>query len=147
MRSYMSEFKKYDSDDVYINYSARLTKDPEVRVVGNKELVRLTFVSTSRAEGDEDMWIEATPQDSQMEIAKFLRHKDVLPIEGKPTLRKYGENKEKHAYNLRRTKLHINVELLMRCKERGYVPVKEGDTPRPANTRPSQRKVMNLDDE
>jgi single-stranded DNA-binding protein len=142
------EYKKYDSDDRYTNWHARLAKDPEVRETDSGKFVRLTIVSTSRAESDCDLWIEVTPTDRQMEIASFLKKGDVVGIEGKPTLRKAKEG-ERTFFNLRRAELHIPIALLGVLKERGFVAGKTraDTTPPPAKGTPARKKVVDLDDE
>lgn len=124
--------KKYDSDDNYTNYAARLTKDPEVFGGGKlgrdgkpmPPLVRLSFASDSRREGAETLWIEAKVRDWDANIATFLKKGDTLPIEGKPVLEGYTskDGVKKTSFRLDNAKLHINVELLMALKERGFTP-------------------------
>lgn len=143
------DFKKYDSDDKYINWNARLAKDPEIREGENGKMVRLTFVSTSKAESDSELWIEATPSDRQADIAAFLKKGDVLGIEGKPCLRRYGDNKEKFSFNLRRAELHIPISLFVALKERGFVPgaKAEGKSARPTTKKAPAKTVLKLDEE
>lgn len=144
----MSEYQKYDTDDKFSIWHARLAKDAEVRTTSTGEMVRLTFVSESKAESDEPIWIDATPQDHQAEMAKFLRKGDVLGIEGKLTLRKGTDGKSFH--NLRRAILHPEPSLIKTLKERGFVPgSKKGNgnsKPAPKGPAPAKR-VVNLDDE
>jgi hypothetical protein len=122
----MSEEKKvYDTDDRWMSYNVRLTKDAEVFPSKDPEkppMVRLTFVSESRQAADSAMWIEANPTDRQADLCGFLRKGDNFPIDGKLCLRRYGDNNEKFALNLRRAECHINYDLLMKLKERGFVP-------------------------
>lgn len=148
-------YKKYDSDDEYKNWYARLTKDAEVRDADGKKLVRLTVVSTSKAESDDELWVEITPVDNQMDIASFLKKGDIFGVEGKPTKRSYGEpcatcKVRKSSFNVRRAKLHLSIDLLVKLKERGFVPGQGGDRAQaPAGkAKPGKAKeVLNLDDE
>lgn len=137
------EYKKYDTDDKYQNWNARLTKDVET----SGDMLRITFVSESKAESDEPIWISATPQDHQKELAKFLRKGDVLGIEGKLTLRKGKDGGLFH--NLRRAILHPSPELIKTLKERGFVPGKTPakGVPAGAATPTAKKRVVKLDDE
>jgi single-stranded DNA-binding protein len=147
------ERRKFDSDDVYINYSARLTKDPEVYTGDKKDrdgkplppLVRLTFTSDSRREGTETLWVEAKVRDWDACIATWLEKGDQLPIEGKPTLEAYTnkDGVKKTTFKLDGAKLHINVPLLMTLKERGFTPgaVKGAGKPKPAGRGPVGRQA------
>ena len=60
------ERRKFDSDDRYSNWNARLTKDPEVfpsKIEGKPPLVRITFASESRSEKAKTLWVEAKVRD------------------------------------------------------------------------------------
>lgn len=131
----MTEYKKYDSTDVYENKFARLTKDAEKRELpGGKVLARISFVSTGRGDNDEDMWFEATPGGHQTNLALFLRKGDVIGVEGKPTMRRFGDKKEKVAFAIKRAELHIPPDMFARLKERGWNP--QAQTP--ATTKPTK---------
>lgn len=147
-----TEYKKYDSDSRYTNYSARLAKDAEVRETPGGTMVRITFVDTSKAEGDEDVWIDATPQDHQTEMAKFLRKGDVVPVDGRLTVRK-GKSGDKLFFNLRRATIHLTPALIGALKERGFVPGTKangngnGHPPAKAPAKAPAKRVVNLDED
>jgi single-stranded DNA-binding protein len=141
----MSEFKKFDSDDKYLNHSARLTKDPEVfpsKDPTKPPMVRLTFVSTSRQEKSKDIWIEAKVRDRDANIACFLKKGDTLPIEGKILLEEFNG---KLYHKLEQAQVHINVELLMACKTRGFVGGSKAAIP--AGPKKAPRPVIDLGDD
>lgn len=140
----MADFKKYDSDSTHVSYSARLAKEPEVKEGPNGPMVRLTYVDTSRKEGDEDMWIEASPFDRDVELSKYLKKGDSLGIEGHLCMRKYGEGKV--AFNLRNCKLHIPLSLFMVLKERGFTPgqtASAGQAP-PLKAKTAKREILEM---
>jgi single-stranded DNA-binding protein len=115
--------KKYDSDSGWFMKGARLCKDPEVREGANGKMVRLTFVSTSRRDGNSDLWIECNVQDFQTDLASYLLKGDVLHyVEGKDFLRKYGENDEKFSFGIDRARLSVPLDLFATLKERGWTP-------------------------
>ena len=103
----MSEYKTYDSDDTFTMHHAKLVKDAEWRTGGSSDkggFAKLTFVSTSKREGDEKLWIEVLAPDSQADVARNLRKGDVLSVSGKLTARKNGD---KIYFSLKYAKLHI----------------------------------------
>lgn len=125
----MSDYKKYDSDDNYIQHNARLTKDAEVIKLGDgKKLVKIKFTSEAKGkdrEGNdryETVWVEAIVSDYDADKAAFLKKDDVLTVEGKPALRLWGEDNDKISFELIRARLHTSVGLFMELKERGFAP-------------------------
>ncbi len=68
----MGEFKSYDSQDRYSIHNARLTKDATVTPGNKGNMVRITFVSTSRNDRHSDLWVEANIGDFQSGMAEFL---------------------------------------------------------------------------
>jgi hypothetical protein len=139
------ERRKFDTDDMYLNHSARLTKDPEVfpsKDPTRGPLVRLTFVSESRLEKSKTGWIDAKVRDRDSNIAQFLRKGDSLPIQGKPVFEEYNG---KLQFKLDQAQLHINVDLLMRCKERGFVGGSKAAIP--AGPKKAPRPVIDLGDD
>jgi single-stranded DNA-binding protein len=124
--------KKYDSPSNYENLEARLTKDAEKI---SDTLVRLTICDESKAESDSPMWIEITPTDRQAHICSFLKKGDSFYVKGKLCLRRYGDNKEKFALNLRRAEVHISYDLKQKLKERGW----EYQAPPPRTGGPSPK--------
>lgn len=129
-----TEFKKYDSDDNYVNYSARLTKDAEVRE-GDKVRVKLTFVSQSRNENHHDIWITADVNDGQAPLARYLKKGDVIGIEGKPYL--WGDANPQFALNFAR--IHIG-NLIKTLKERGFTPGAASSSGKPAAKKTNAKK-------
>jgi single-stranded DNA-binding protein len=126
------ERRKYDSDDNYLNHAARLTKDPEVfpsTKTGRDgkplpPLVRLSFVSESRRDNSKPLWMDAKVRDYDAPIATFLKKGDTLPIEGKPVLEAYTDKNgvEKTSFKLDNARVHINIDMFMKLKERGFTP-------------------------
>lgn len=141
------EYKNYDSNDRFKQCGVRLTKDAEVRDGANGKMVRLTFVSTSRNKGKngiDDLWVEANVNDFQAEAASFLKEKDVLhEVDGKPYLRRFGENNERIAFCLERAQLVIPLELFAKLKDRGFKPGQKSDA-KPAGKK-SGRKTEKRD--
>lgn len=117
------EYKKYDSADKYRMAGVRLAKDAESRDGDHGKMVRLTFVSTSRKEAHSDLWVEANVGDFQAELASFLKKGDILfEVEGKPCLRRYGDDNEKFSFVVDRCSLVIPPDLFAELKERGWEP-------------------------
>lgn len=145
-----TEFKAYDSNDLYECCGARLAKDAEVRETANGRMVRLTFVSTSRRAGEngiEDMWVEANVNDFQSDLAAHLKKGDVLhKIHGKPYLRKWGEDGTKISFCVERAQLVVPLDLFKALKERGFVPGAKGAAAgkKPATKKPAGRKAIEL---
>ncbi len=124
----MTDYKKYDSDDKYLIHNARLAKDPKVFENDNGKLVLLTFVSSSRREEHEEIWITAKVGGRNAELASFLAAKDVLSIEGKPVLKRWGEDGDKLSYELEFADIHVSIDLFMELKERGFTPGAKGES-------------------
>ena len=114
------EYKKYDSQATFIIHNARLAKDPQVIEGGERPMVKLTFVVTSRKDRYSDMWVEATVVDRQASLASYLQKGDVVGFEGFPCLRKWGENNEKASYELDYAEVMPPPELFAALKERGF---------------------------
>jgi single-stranded DNA-binding protein len=125
----MSEYKNYDPQDTFTIHNARLAKPADVRDTEKGKMVKLTFVSTSRSETDSDLWVECTVSDRQTDLAAFLQKGDVIGISGKPCLRRFGDNNEKFAFNLRRAEIFPSVDLFVALKERGFTPGTAGKAP------------------
>ncbi len=117
------EFKSYDSSDKYRCNGVRLAKDAESRDGDHGKMVRLTFVSTSRKDAHSDLWVECNVADFQAEAASFLLKGDILhEVEGKPCLRRYGDDNEKFSFVVDRASIVIPLALFAELKERGFVP-------------------------
>lgn len=139
------EFKKYDSDDNYSNWSARLTKDAEVKE-GEKTRVKITFVSTSRSENHHDLWVTADINEGQAPLAAFLKKGDIVGVEGKPY--QWGDANPQFALNFAR--LHLTGELINKLKERGFVPGQKGrptSKAAPKKTGKPTRPIIDLPDD
>lgn len=148
----MTEYRKFDSSAKYIIHNARLAKDAEVKETEKGKLVRLTFVDTSRNDADSDMWIEATVQDRNADFAAFLKKGDTLGVEGKLCLRRYGDNNEKFAHNLRFAEIFPPIGLHVEVKERGFTPgagkpATKGKTAPKGKPAPAKRAPVDLDDD
>lgn len=140
----MTEYAKFDSASSYENRYARLTKDAEVKSFGDgKESVRITFVDTSRNENDADMWIEAQAPDRMAEKVKHLKKGDVVDVEGKLSMRRYGDNNEKVAFSIRFAEIRMSPELQGKLKERGYSGAGGNSKPaaKPAPKKPTPTKA------
>lgn len=143
-------FKKYDSNDSYTAHFARLTKDADIKAFDDREIVRITFVSSSRKDAHADMWIDATATDFQADLVKHLKKGDVVSITGKLTMRKYGENQEKVSFGIDRADIIVPPSLFAELKARGFTPGagKKGATkaaPPPKKTGPTKRAVVDVD--
>lgn len=144
--------KKYNTRARYCAWNIRLTKDA---VQVSDTFVRLSIADDSAAESDSTMWVEIIPTDNQVEMSKFLKKNDTIPyVEGKLTLRYYGEKTTKHpkgeqfGLNLRGARMELGWDLIEKLKERGYKPVPQGDrpqrnTPRPPANVKTTRQVQN----
>lgn len=116
----MSEYAKYDSDSTFSTWAPRLAKDAEVVKTKNGEMTKLTYVHTSAAEGDEEMWLEAIINDGQAEKAAGLVKGDTpAGIEGFLTAKRSEQDPTKIFYTLKRARIHFGVALLTELKERG----------------------------
>lgn len=128
----MSEFKKFDTQTTSAYFNVRLAKDAEVKDFGDNKLVKLTFVSSSRQEADEEMWIEANPSRRDGVLASYLEKGDVVSFsDGQLTFRRYGE--DKIGFNLRNATVRVDmITMSATLKERGWTPGGEeykGDAP------------------
>jgi hypothetical protein len=145
------EYRKFDSDDKFTIFNARLAKDAEVFTGSDPSkppLVRITFVSTSRLEKAKDLWVEAKLRDYDSNLGAHLKKNDIVSVEGKPVLEGYGENKT--SFKLVNAQIHVTVDLLMKCKERGFTPGAKGATPAkapPPVRKPAARPVIDLGDD
>ncbi len=137
--------KRYDSLDRYTNFAARLTKDPEVfpsKDPTRGPLVRLTFVSESRLEKTKALWVEAKVRDRDAHLAAFLKKGDTIAIEGKPVNEEYNG---KTYFKLDQAQLHTTVDILLKCKERGFVGGSKAAIP--AGPKKAPRPVIDLGDD
>lgn len=117
------EFKKYDTQDKLRICGARLAKDAESRDGEHGKMVRLTVVSTSRKPAHSDLWLEVNVGDFHAEAASFLKKNDTVHfIEGKPCLRRYGDNNEKFSLVVDRAEVIIPLDLQKELKDRGWIP-------------------------
>lgn len=120
-------YKKWDSDDNYIQHNARLAFDPEVKEFSGKKFVRIKFTSETRGEDAQGkdrystMWVEALVSDFESDKAAMLKKGDVLTVEGKPAIRIWGDD-DKASFELVRARLHLPVSLFMELQERGFSP-------------------------
>lgn len=136
------EYAKYDTDARAEYFNVRLTKDAQ-RV--NDKFVKVTFVSTSKNDKDEDMWIDAIPLDSGADKASLLKKGDVLSVDGFLTMQKWGDNGDKTSFQLKFARMHYPIELLMQLKEReGDKPAKRKDKPGKAT---KKKDIIDLDDD
>lgn len=120
------EFKKYDTKATYAVWNARLAKDAVVKEFGENTFVSVTFVDSSRLDGDEEMWIEANVNKSNAVLASYLEKGDVVGFDnGKLTMRRWGDDNDKVAFNLRNASIVVDPGLLATLKERGWVPGSE----------------------
>lgn len=136
------DYKKYDSEDNYECVGVRLAKDAETRAGGKMTI--LTFVSTSKSEGDADMWVEAIMSDYYAEAAAWLKKGDVVhKVFGKPCRREYNG---KVSFQLRRAGVIIPISLKMVLKEeRGFTPSGKGNA---TSSKPAARTKRDpLDDD
>jgi hypothetical protein len=118
-----TEYKKYDTQDKLRIAGARLAKDAESRDGTHGKMVRLTVVSTSRKDQHSDLWLEINVGDFHAEAASHLLKGDTVHlIEGKPCLRRYGDENEKWSLVLDRAEVIIPLDLQKELKERGWVP-------------------------
>lgn len=157
----MSDYKKYDSDDNYVQHNARLTEDARVNEYNGKKLVRLKFTSEAKGtdkEGNdryETIWVEATVGDYDAEKAAFLEKGDVLSVEGKPALRLWGDDNDKISFELIRARLHMPISLFQTLKERGFDPSaaggsdggKKGKTSKGKAGKKTAKKIVEIPDD
>ncbi len=132
------EYKKFDSADKYRCSGVRLAKDAESRDGEHGKMVRLTFASESRKEQHSPLWVEANIADFHSEAASFLLKGDVLhEVEGKPCLRRYGDDNEKFSFVIDRCSIVIPIPLFSVLKDRGFAPGKSSKKPAPTGKRPA----------
>jgi single-stranded DNA-binding protein len=155
----MSDYKKYDSDDTYMQHNARLTEDATVIKLGEgKKLVKIKFTSEAKGEDKEGndryetLWVEAIVSDYDADKAAYLKKGDVLSVEGKPALRLWGDDNDKISFELIRARLHTSVALFMELKERGFSAGGKGGKKgkaAPKKGKKSSRKIVEIpeDDE
>lgn len=121
----MSEFKKFDTQAVMHYWNVRLAKDAAAKEFGENTFVSVTFVDSSRLDGDEEMWVEANVTKRNSALASYLEKGDVMGVSGKLTMRRWGDDNDKVAFNLRNAELHVEPGLLATLKERGWTPGSE----------------------
>ena len=143
----MENRKNYDSDDTLVLRNARVMRDVETKTSSRGEWGKVTFLVTSKSDGDEPMWVDANIPDAQFPLLRALRKGDVLTVEGKLTMRRVGE---KVYFSLRYTRYHLPISLLLELRARGG---DQGDTAPQAGTSPASpstarkgRPVVELDD-
>lgn len=148
----MSDFKKFDSDDIYIHHNARLTHDADVKEFDGRKMVKVKFVSETKGQtkdGDdryESLWCEAIVGDYDADKAAYLKKGDVLSIEGKPALRLWGDDNDKISFELIRARLHLPVALFVELKERGFDPSGKGKgKPAKGKSKPASKRKPIID--
>jgi len=142
------EYKKYDSQAGSWVQNARLAKDAQVIEGGEKPLVKLTFVLTSRSDRHSDMWVEAAVQDRQSSLAAYLKKGDELGVAGFPALRRWGDNDEKFSIEWVRAEIFPSIELFSELKERGFEPGAQPAKKGKKTTKPAKgRKILDDDDD
>lgn len=148
--------KKYDSQCGIWAHNARLAKDPQIIEGGDKPMIKLTFALESRSERHSTAWWEVTVNDRQSDLGAALQKGDVVGFAGFPAMRKWGDNQEKVSLECVRAELFPSIELIMRLKERGWVPgagakakqsVPAKKVPPPAKKFPPKRPIQDLDDD
>ncbi len=148
----MAEFKKYDSHCDIDAKNMRLAKEPQIIEGGEKPMVKLTFALESRSERHSTMWVECTVSDRQADMAAQMKQGDIICWRGFPALRRWGDNNDKSSFEVVRTELFPSIELLVKLKERGWVPgggVKASAKAdkKPVKAPPKRRPVVALDDD
>lgn len=152
------EYKKFDTHDIFTIHNARLAKDATVIEGGEKPMVKLTFVVTSRSDRHSDMWVEATVQDRNSDLASHFKKGDIVGLTGKLALRKWGDNNEKQSVELLRAEVHPTAELFAAAKERGWTPgaarnqsdkpaAKKTTTPAKKPAAKAKKEIVDLDEE
>lgn len=92
------EYKSYDTACNSAFYNVRLAKDPETFTAGTTELVKLTFVRSSRNDRYRDVWITASfrAEDKRFgAVLAKLQKGDKLVVEGPVHYRTYQVNGKK----------------------------------------------------
>lgn len=146
------EYKRYDSQIEVNTWNMRLAKDAQVIEGGEKPMVKLTVVATSRSERHSDMWLEITAADRQSDLCAHLKKGDKIGVRGGfLALRRWGDNNEKFSLEIIRGEVVVDPDLIAQCKERGFTPggnskpaAKGGKVP-PKGKAP--KKVQSLDDD
>jgi single-stranded DNA-binding protein len=143
------DYKKYDSQIELNWWNMRLAKDPQIIEGGEKPMVKLTAVATSRSERHSDMWLEIVVTDRQSDLAAYMKKGDKLGYKGGfLALRRWGDNNEKFSLELVRGELCVDVDLFVELKERGFTPGATGKGGKaPAKKAAPKRKVQSLDDD
>lgn len=145
------EYRKYDAQAGFWMQNARLTKDPMIIEGGDKPLVKLTFVCTSRSERHSDLWVEVAVNDRQADLASYLEKGDVLGFAGFPAIRKWGDEKQNTSFEVVRAELFPSVGLIMECKERGWEPGaakgKGKGKAKPKSNKKATRRVQSIPDD
>lgn len=117
------EFKKYDTRSSMQYWGVRLAKNAQVKEFGENNFVVVTFVDSSRFDGDEDMWIDANVNKRDTVLASYLEKGDIVGFAGgKLTMRRWGDDNDKVAFNLRNADLVTPPDLFNTLKERGWTP-------------------------
>lgn len=117
-----NEYKRYDSQAGFWMQNARLAKDPQVIEGGEKPMVKLTFVLTSRSDRHEDTWVEVTVNDRQSDLAAALQKGDVIGFAGFPATRVWGDP-PRTSFEVVRAELYPSIDLIVKLKdERGWEP-------------------------
>src|SRR5690606_6463434 len=97
-------------------------KEPQIIEGGEKPLVKLTFVCTSRSDRHDDLWVAVAVSDRQADHASHLEKGDTLGFAGFPAIRRWGDDDEKVSFEVVRAELFPSIELIMALKERGWEP-------------------------
>lgn len=121
----MSDYKKFDTQANTSYWNVRLAKDATSKEFGENTFAEFTFVDSSRLDSDEEMWVSANPTKRNGVLASYLEKGDVVGVSGKLCMRRWGDDNEKVAFNLRNAEIHVEPGLLATLKERGWVPGSE----------------------
>jgi single-stranded DNA-binding protein len=147
------DYKKWDSDDNYVQHNARLAFDADVIKLGDgKKLVKLKFTSEAKGQDKEGndryqtIWVEAIVGDYDADKAAYLKKGDVLTIEGKPGLRLWGDDNDKISFELIRARLHMPLSLFSELKDRGFAPGGKGGKGKaaPKKGKKSTKKIVEI---
>lgn len=121
----MSDFKKYDTQATTNYWNVRLAKDATTKEFGENTFAQFTFVDSSRLETDDEMWVDVNPTKRNGVLSSYLEKGDVVGVSGKLCMRRWGDNNDKVAFNLRNAEVHVEPGLLATLKERGWTPGSE----------------------
>lgn len=118
-----TEYKNYDSDDEYVYHNATLAFDPRVADGSNGPIVSIKFASTCRSDRYQTMWVEATVNDYQANLARHLKKGDSVTVKGKPGQRPWQDKEgvDRVSFEILRADLKLSKELRKALKERGFV--------------------------